>query len=168
MASTGSDSSAHRLPARVSWRAGVTACVGVFVVIAVLAYVSFDLHTLLVLGSFGSSAVLLFAFPENHFCQPRNFIGGHVICTAVGLAALQFCGGHWWSLGLAVAASAGVMMAARMIHPPAGSNPIIVFLAKPGWDFVLWPTLLGAATMVAVAVVYHRSTRKRYPNYWWN
>jgi len=155
--------SARRLPQRPSLRAGATACAGIFFGIALLAYASFDLRVLLALGSFGSSSILLFAFPESPFSQPRSIIGGHVISTAVGLLALLLFGKTWWALGAAVAASAAVMLLARCVHPPAGSNPIIVFLTHPGWDFLLFPTLAGALVLVASGWLYHRATGRPYP-----
>jgi CBS-domain-containing membrane protein len=148
-------------------RGGIVACAGVFCVIAALAISSFNLGLLLLLGSFGSTAVMMFTFPELHFSQPRSVIGGHVICTAVGLAALAWFGPTWWSLASAAGLSAALMMATRTMHPPAGSNPVIVFLAAPGWGFVLFPTLFGAAAMVFVAVLYHRATKRVYPAYWY-
>ncbi|MBI3346868.1 MAG: HPP family protein [Burkholderiales bacterium] len=147
---------------------GVIACAGVFTIIAALAIGTFNLGVLLLLGSFGSSAVMVFTFPEIHFAQPRSVIGGHVICTAVGLAALALFGPAWWALAAAAAMSVAVMMLTRTMHPPAGSNPVIVFLAAPKWGFLLFPTLVGALAMVAVAVLYHRACRRPYPAYWWS
>lgn len=141
-------------------------CMGIFFGIAVLAFASFDLHVLLALGSFGSTSILLFAFPGNHFSQPRSIVGGHVISTAVGLLALMLFGRHWWSLGMAVAAAAAMMMLTQTVHPPAGSNPIIVFLGLPDWNFLLFPTLFGAAALVATGWAYHRACRAGYPRYW--
>lgn len=154
-------------PPRFTPVAGVFACLGVFAVIAVLAYSSFNLGVLLALGSFGSTAVMMFTFPEIHFAQPRSVVGGHVICTAVGLAALALFGPAWWALALAAAVACALMMLARCMHPPAGSNPIIVFLVAPKWSFLVFPTLAGALTMVAVAVLYHRACRREYPVYWY-
>lgn len=145
------------------------ACGGIFMAIALLAYCSFDLHILLVLGSFGSTSVILFAFPDSHFAQPQSVIGGHLVSSAIGLLALALCGPTWWSLALAVALSAAAMMGSRTVHPPAGSNPIIVFLAAPGtldWHFLLFPTLLGTVALVATGVLYHRASGRRYPLYW--
>lgn len=147
-------------------RQGALACAGVFAVIGVLAFASCNLGWLLLLGSFGSSATMVFTFPELHFSQPRSVVGGHVICTAVGLAALSLCGPSWWSLALAAAVCVALMMLTRTMHPPAGSNPVIVFLAAPKWSFLLFPTLFGALTMVIVAMLYHRATRRVYPLYW--
>ena len=58
------------------------------------------------------------------------------------------------------------MMLTRTVHPPAGSNPVIAFLAAPRWDFVLFPTLFGAAAMVLVAIVSPPGCKRRYPLYW--
>lgn len=151
---------------RATLTTGVLACAGVFAAIGVLAFASYNLGWLLLLGSFGSTAVMVFTFPELHFSQPRSVVGGHVICTAVGLAALGLWGPSWWSLAGAAAACVALMMATRTLHPPAGSNPIIVFLAAPKWSFLFFPTLFGALTMVAVALLYHRATRRTYPLYW--
>ena len=161
--------SAVRQPSRApsyGLRSGVIACAGVFSIIGVLAVGSFNLGVMLLLGSFGSTAVMVFTFPELHFSQPRSVVGGHFICTAVGLAALALLGPSWWSLATAAAVSVALMMLTRCMHPPAGSNPVIVFLAAPAWSFLFFPTLFGALAMVAVAVIYHRATRRAYPVYW--
>lgn len=147
-------------------RQGLLACCGVFVGIAVIAFCSFNLGLLLAAGSFGSSAVLLFSFPDNHFSQPRSLIGGHFLCAAIGVLALTLCGPTWWALALAVAAGTAAMMATRCMHPPAGSNPIIVFLGLQGWPFLFFPILFGTLAMVAVAVLYHRACGRSYPAYW--
>lgn len=152
---------------RFSLLQGVVACVGVFIVIGVLAFSSFNLGLLLALGSFGSTAVMMFTFPEIHFSQPRSVVGGHFICTAVGMAALALLGHHWWALALAAGLSCALMMVTRCMHPPAGSNPIIVFLAAPKLGFLLFPTLFGALAMVGVAVLYHRACKRTYPAYWY-
>ena len=152
---------------RFTLRAGAVACAGVFLIIGVLAFSSFNLGVLLALGSFGSTAVMVFTFPELHFSQPRSVVGGHFICSAVGLAALAVCGPAWWALALAAAASCALMMLTRCMHPPAGSNPVIVFLAAPKLGFLFFPTLSGALVMVAVAVLYHRACRRVYPLYWY-
>lgn len=145
---------------------GAIACAGVFVIIGVLGYCTFNLGAMLLLGSFGSTAVMVFAFAELPFSQPRSVVGGHFICTGVGLAALALFGPTWWALATAAAVASALMMLTRTMHPPAGSNPIIVFLAAPKWTFLLFPTLLGALTMVLVALLYHRAYRRQYPAYW--
>jgi CBS-domain-containing membrane protein len=70
-------------------------------------------------------------------------------------------------LAAATAAAVALMMLTRTLHPPAGSNPVIVFLVAPQWGFLVFPTLLGALAMVAVAVLFHRGCRRQYPVYWY-
>ena len=51
-------------------------------------------------GSFGSSMVLLFGFPESPFAQPKNVFFGHLVTTIVGVVFVTFvpisdmCGMH--------------------------------------------------------------------------
>lgn len=55
----------------------------------------------------------------------------------------------------------------RTVHPPERSNPVIVFLMKPGWDFALFPTLTGAVIPVLDALLYHNVNREdKWPRYW--
>jgi len=111
--------------------------------------------------------VLLFGFPDVPFSQPRNVIVGHVLSSFVGLAILAIFGAHSWSLALAVGTAIALMMLARTVHPPAGSNPVIVFLTKPAWGFLLYPTLFGAIILVLIALIYLNATRAaKYPKYW--
>lgn len=66
-------------------------------------------------------------------------------------------------MGTAIA----LMMMTRTVHPPAGSNPVIIYLLQPGWGFLLMPTLLGAMVLVLVTLLYNNATREtRYPKYW--
>ena len=59
------------------------------------------------------------------------------------------------------------MMATRTVHPPAGSNPVIVFLSHPGWGLLVFPVLAGAVLLTLVALLFHAAVRKRsYPVYW--
>jgi CBS-domain-containing membrane protein len=70
-------------------------------------------------------------------------------------------------VALAVGTAIAGMMLTRTVHPPAGSNPVIVFLMQPGWEFALFPTLTGAVILVLVALFYHNLTREsRWPKYW--
>lgn len=155
------------LPPRAPSKAVALAFVGGFLAIAIIALLAQSLHVALVLGSFGASCVLVFGYPDVPFSQPRNVIVGHVLSTVVGLAFVHFCGPHWWSVALAVGSAIAAMMITCTVHPPAGSNPVIVHLMQPGWEFALFPTLSGAVILVLVALFYHNLTREaRWPKYW--
>lgn len=70
----------------------VAAWSGAFVGIALLAMVvnHFPSLELLVIGSFGASAVLLYAAPGSPFSQPRNLIGGHLVSALTGVACFKY------------------------------------------------------------------------------
>jgi CBS-domain-containing membrane protein len=155
------------LPPKPSIKAIMLAWLGGFAAIALVAGLAQNLQMMLVLGSFGASCVLLFGFPEAPFSQPRNLIAGHFLSSLVGLIFLTLCGPTWWSVAMAVGTAIALMMATRTVHPPAGSNPVIVFLTQPGWDFLLFPTLIGALLVGLVALIYNNLSRNdRYPKYW--
>lgn len=155
------------LPPAPKFSAVALAWLGGALAISVVAILGDWLSLTLVLGSFGASCVLIFGFPDVPFSQPRNVIAGHFLSSLVGLAFLTLLGPHWWSLALAVGTTIAVMMLTRTVHPPAGSNPVIVFLTQPSWGFLLFPTLLGAVLLVIVALIYNNASRtEAYPRYW--
>jgi CBS-domain-containing membrane protein len=155
------------LPPPPSTKAVALAWVGGFLAIATVAALTDFLSVALVLGSFGASCILVFGYPDAAFSQPRNVVAGHVTSSLVGLAFLSIFGAHWWAVALAVATAFALMMFTRIVHPPAGSNPVIVFLTQPAWSFLLFPTLGGALVLVAVALLYNNATRDaKYPKYW--
>ncbi len=155
------------LPPRAANKPIALAWLGGCLAIASVALLADSLSVALVLGSFGASCVLLFGFPDVPFSQPRNVIVGHVLSSFIGLLFLAIFGAYWWSLALAVGTDIALMMLTRTVHPPAGSNPVIVFLTKPAWGFLLYPTLFGAIVLVLVALIYLNATRDaKYPKYW--
>lgn len=155
------------LPPRPSGRAIASGWLGGCLAIALIAGLGEGLAQALLLGSFGASCVLVFGFPELPFSQPRNVVVGHCLSSLVGLLFLAVCGPHWWAVALAVGTAIALMMATRTVHPPAGSNPVIIFLGQAGWGFLLAPTLAGALLLVAVALVYNNLSRPAsYPKYW--
>lgn len=143
------------------------ATLGAMVAVSILSYISFSTQSLMLLGSFGASALLLFALPEAPLSQPRSVVFGHLSASVIALGCLTLFGAQWWAVGVATGLGVGFMMLTRTVHPPAGSNAIIVFLSKPAWGLLVSSTLAGTITLVAIAVAYHRTTRRhKYPLYW--
>jgi len=155
------------LPSKHSAKDILLAWLGGFLAMSVVALLSNTFTIALVLGSFGASCVLVFGFPDVPFSQPRNVIGGHFLSSLIGLICLNLFGTTWWSVAIAVATAISVMMLTRTTHPPAGSNPVIIYLTKPAWSFLLFPTVFGAIVLIIVALLYNNFTREsRYPKYW--
>ena len=157
----------HAKPPPPHWRHIFISGATSFVAIGFLVWLSeTGLHPL-ILGSFGASCVLLFGYPDSPFSQPRNIVLGHTLSTLIGLAVLATLGVQWWSMGLAVTLAIVLMMQSGVMHPPAGSNPLIVMMLKPGWVFALTPTLAGAVILVLLGVIMiNLQADKHYPRYW--
>lgn len=154
-------------PPRSSFKEIVAAASAATVVIAGLAWLTSALEVALLLGTFAASSLLVFAYPDAPFSQPRSVLLGHLIGSACGLTAalLPPC---WWGPAAAVGAAVTMMKLARAVHPPACSNPLILCaLPQTSWTFLLFPTLTGAGLIVLVALFYHNLRRPaRWPNYW--
>lgn len=133
-----------------------------------LSYLTRELEVLLLLGSFAASALIVFAYPDSPFAQPRNVILGHLIGSACGLACLRLLPPHWLAPALGVGAAIALMKLSRSVHPPACSNPLIISaLHQAPWTFLLLPTLTGAVAIVLGALLYHNLRRtERWPRYW--
>lgn len=145
----------------------ILAVVGSVVAVSVLAYLASSVRGMVLLGSFGASALLIFALPEAPLSQPRAVFVGHLSASCIAFACFWLWGPQWWAVGLATGLGIGFMMLTRCVHPPAGSNAIIVFLAKPGGWFLISSTVASVAALIAFAWFYHRATgRCRYPVYW--
>jgi CBS-domain-containing membrane protein len=155
------------LPPKASLKSILFAWIGAFIAISTVAVLTNITKYPLVLGSFGASCVLLFGFPKSPFSQPRNVILGHTLSSLIGLLSYHFVSPSWWGLGLALATAVAIMIATRTVHPPAGSNPVIVYLTGAKWNFLLTPTLIGAIILVIIALLYINIDKKQhYPSYW--
>jgi CBS-domain-containing membrane protein len=155
-------------PARPPLRMVAATAAGATLAIALVAGLTEATDESFLLASFGASTMLLFGLPDSALAQPRNVVGGQVVGMAAGLAVHEL-GDAWWSASLGVGLAIAVMMLTGTMHPPAASNPILVYLTAPAWSALLLPTFVGAVLIVAVATIYHRVVRPavRYPAYWW-
>ena len=117
-------------------------------------------------GSFGSSMVLLFGFPESPFAQPKNVFFGHLITAVVGLFFLNFIPFPLYIIiPLAVGFGVSLMILLNVTHPPAGGNPIIIIIGSVSLDYLLSPVITGSIIIVIFAVIINRFIlKKSYPN----
>lgn len=119
----------------------------------------------LLVAPLAASAVLVFAAHDSPMAQPANVIGGHLLSTVAALAVAEFLPPSWWAMALAVGLSIALMSLARLTHPPAGADALVVTALHPGWSYLLFPIAIGAVLVVAAAVVLHRvlPPRHAYP-----
>jgi len=127
----------------------------------------------LLIGSFGASAVLIYAAIKSPLAQPRNLIGGHIIAGIVGVACYKLFGGTLWIAG-ALAASLAIvaMLLTKTLHPPAGATALIAVIGGEkihalGFLYAFVPAGLGAVVLLIVALLVNNLSRnRRYPEYW--
>ncbi|MCH9742428.1 MAG: HPP family protein [Proteobacteria bacterium] len=131
------------------------ASMGASIAIAVLLWSQTMTNAIWIMGSFGASCLLLFAFPSAPFAQPKNVIAGHFIGSLSGLICLTLLGDAWWVVAIAVGLSVFLMLLTNSVHPPASANPLIVIALHANWDYLLFPTLMGAVMLVVVAYGYN-------------
>jgi len=154
-------------PERSSLKKIVISALAVGLVIAGLTYLDREVGTVVLLGTFGATSLLVFVYPDSPMSQPRNVLGAHIIGASMGLICFHYVGHQWWSLGIAVAFTVALMKFIGVVHPPATSNPIVVFLSKATWPFLFSPTIAGALIIIFLALFYHNMTREsNWPNYW--
>ena len=153
--------------------------IGAAVTIIILAYITFESilagtnYGLWLAASFGSSVVVVFGYPQNEFSQPKNVLFGHLLCAFVGIVFViifkitQDRTVFFLALGLAVGIAVMLMMALKITHPPAGGNAIIVMIAQDSFQFLIFPIMVGAVTIILGGIIYNRLIlKKKYPLRW--
>ncbi len=165
-------------PPRVSLSEILWSWLGAFLGIAAVAYINYGVldktDLVMIIGSFGASAVLIYGAIKSPLAQPRNLLGGHVISALIGVTAFKLLEPNLWlAAALAVATSIAVMHATKTLHPPGGATALIAVISGAkvhdlGYLYVLVPVAAGALVMLAVALLVNNlAPRRRYPEFWW-
>ena len=155
------------IPPSPSMKEIIFISIGAFLAASVIGFLAYYTEHPIIMGSFGASIFVLFVLPDSPFAQPRNVIIGHFITTLIGLIFYNLVSSDWWSMALALAFAIAAMQLLRVPHPPAGSNPFIVFLLGANWDYLWMPTVIGSILIVVVALIYNNISKDgSYPKYW--
>lgn len=159
----------------VLW-SGVGTFIGIYTIALVNVYMSIDnTDALFLIGSFGASAVLIFAAPHAEFSQPRNFLGGHVVSALVGISVYKYVNYDLALLSaLSVALSVLIMHLGRILHPPGGATALVAIVGSEqthqlGFYFAFTPILLDSLVMLVMALLFNNlsnNTKRHYPLYW--
>ncbi len=161
----------HPVLAGASLRDRAIASVGALVGIALVALACAVLvpgHPLLV-APIGATAVLLFAVPASPLAQPWPILGGNVISTLVGVAAVHTIPDASIAAGVAVGGAILVMSLLRCLHPPGGAAALTAVIGGPaihaaGFQFAFLP--VGAITLALLVTgwLFHRVSGHSYPH----
>ena len=116
-------------------------------------------------GSFGSSMVLLFGFPESPFAQPKNVFFGHLCTALVGVIFVNYVPFPIYiNIALGVGAGVFLMILLNIVHPPAGGNPIMVIIGSASYDYLISPIIFGCIIILLIAILVNKFLlQKNYP-----
>lgn len=128
---------------------------------------------LMIIGSFGASAALIYGAIRSPLAQPRNLIGGHALSAVVGVAAFQLLGQlPWLAAAAAVSSAIALMHLTKTLHPPGGATALIAVIGGDavhnlGFLYAVIPAALGAGVMLVIALIVNNIPRNRhYPEFW--
>jgi len=167
-----------RSPPRVGFGEVCWSWLGSFLGIAAVAAVHYSLAgqggLVMLVGSFGASAVLIYGAIRSPLAQPRNLVGGHMVSALIGVTAYQlFTSKPGLACAVAVATAVAVMQCTKTLHPPGGATALIAVIGGDsihdlGYLYAFIPVGLGAVLMLVVALVVNNIARSRqYPEFWW-
>jgi len=153
-----------------SWVGSFT---GIAAVAAVNSLIIDRSDLVMIIGSFGASAVLIYGAIRSPLAQPRNLIGGHMISAAIGVTAWKLIPDPLWlASSIAVATSIAIMHATKTLHPPGGATALIAVIGSQkihnlGYLYVLIPAGVGPFIMLVIALLVNNiSKNRRYPEFW--
>jgi hypothetical protein len=159
---------------REAGASGVTAAFGICA-LAALQVGPVSHHGLLMLvASFGASAVLLFAAPASPLAQPRNLVFGNTISALAGVCVARAFAGSvtWLAPGIAVGVATFFMCLAGVTHPPGGAFALIAVIGgdvvrAQDFLYVLLPALSGSLILLLIAILCNNlHPARQYPSRW--
>ena len=164
-------------PPRVNLYEVLWSWVGGFTGIGAVAYLNYNvlsgMNLLILIGSLGASAVLIFGAIRSPLAQPRNFVGGHLVSAVIGVMCYQLLGSHLWlAAAFAVATATAVMHLTKTLHPPGGATALIAVIGDKnihnlGYFYVLTPIASGALILLIIALIVNNIPKNRkYPEFW--
>lgn len=123
---------------------------------------------LYLIAPLGATSVLLFAVPNSPLAQPWSAIVGNSISALVGVAVCIAVAEPTLRIALAVGLSIVAMALVRAVHPPGGAVAMVAAMSSDtvhalGFRFAVAPVAIGTVFLVGVAMIYGRSTGRRYP-----
>ncbi|WP_404367408.1 HPP family protein [Sphingomonas sp. MMS24-J45] len=156
------------LPDRLVACVGALACIALTILLcSALGIVPAALP--IIVAPIGASAVLVFAVPASPLAQPWPVIGGNIVSALVGVVVVQHVVNPALAAGLAVGGAILVMSLLRCLHPPGGAAALTAVIGgsavhAAGWSFAFVPVGLNSLALVALGILFHRTTRHSYPH----
>ena len=135
------------------------------IVISILAFLTLRTSAgVLLMFSFGATVFLVFVLYNLETAQPKNVFFGHLVSVLVGIIFNEIIGFSFFSLGLSVGVAVTLMVYFKVMHPPAASNPLVVWFSDVSIDFILFPVITGTILIILMSIFINKIILKRkYP-----
>jgi CBS-domain-containing membrane protein len=136
--------------------------IGALAGIAVLVALGEITHVPLLWAPLGGTLVLVFGAHSSPYSQPMNVLGGHLLSAGLGLILVSLLPHKQISLIITVGLVIAAMRLTRLTHPPAGANPIVIYLTTASWA-VLPALAIGALVILILGYFVHKLSVHAYP-----
>jgi CBS-domain-containing membrane protein len=158
--------------------------VGSFLGILVLSYLDQfwwleRSDVVMIVGSFGAQAVLIFATPTVPLAQPYNCIFGNFLGATVGVSSYKFFqmlvndveDWIWTVSAVAVSFAIVAMLLTKSLHPPAGATALIAVQGSQkihalGYYYVFFPAIVASTLQVLIGIIFNNLSKnpsRTYP-----
>lgn len=150
--------------------------IGAFIGIGIIGFIQSihfsSIENIMLIGSFGASAVLIYGATNSPLAQPRNLIGGHIISAIIGVTIMKLLPNNeldWLRSSLAVSLAIVAMQITKTMHPPGGATALIATIGSTtivdlGYWYVLSPVFTGVIILFIIAIIVNNLPKNRqYP-----
>jgi CBS-domain-containing membrane protein len=128
-----------------------------------------DTRVVLLIASYGASAVVVFGAQESPMAQPRNVMLGHFLAALVAVVCTTIFPKLTWLAAVSIAIM--LMMMTCSLHPPAASTALLGvvgperLLAQRFLYILMAP--FGATILMLIAMLHNNlNPFLRYPIFW--
>uniref|UniRef100_A0A7S0EIK8 HPP transmembrane region domain-containing protein n=1 Tax=Hanusia phi TaxID=3032 RepID=A0A7S0EIK8_9CRYP len=131
------------------------------------------------IASFGAVSCMMFAVPTSPLIQPRNLLGGHIICSMTAIILDYFTNTaflpiipRWIASALAPAIAVAIMSRTGLMIPSAVSCATIYMsgtarVRNLGWLFLAFPVVFDCLIMLIAGLFINNASKARqYPLFW--
>jgi CBS-domain-containing membrane protein len=149
-----------------------------FFAILLLSYINYAIlfdktDFVMIVGSFGAQAILIFVTPTVPLAQPWNCIVGNFIGATIGVSSFKFFkmmvddveAWIWIASAVAVSLAIVVMLLTKSLHPPAGATALIAVQGSQrihdlGYYYVLFPAVIASVTQVSLGILLNNLSKE--------
>ncbi|MBU2871544.1 HPP family protein [Colwellia sp. E2M01] len=148
---------------------GIGAMISIYLCQLLMAPYIEQPSSLLIIGSMGASATLVYALPHGALSQPWHVFGGHLVSALVGILCYQHITDPLLSGAVAVGGAVLAMYFLRCLHPPGGATALFCtqggeYVYNLGFSFIWDPLLPSVLIIIGIGVLFNAPfSWRRYP-----